>query len=71
MSAASVAIRAELIGALHRALTIAVEQGRIEGPEFDNVVALINKRDVAVIEEKSEQFRNSFAEQYSATLQPR
>ena len=44
-SAAIAECNSRLIEALHRALTIAVDTGRTHGPEFNQVSALIRRRD--------------------------
>ncbi len=46
-----IAKRAELVGAMSRALTIAVETPRTHGPEFDTVVELIRERDDIALDE--------------------
>lgn len=51
LSARRVAKRAELVGAMHRALTIAVETPRTHGPEFDTVVDLIRERDAITLDD--------------------
>lgn len=45
------ALQPTLIGALHRALTIACETGRTSGPEFDQVSELIRRRDDLILDE--------------------
>lgn len=46
-----IAKRAELVGAMSRALTIAVETPRTHGPEFDRVATLIRERDDIALDE--------------------